>query len=107
MIPHALNRQSRPGASDPSRRRRRLTRLASVLALPVAAATLVAPTTGASAAAPAAAAAAGSPSPWLPFDLPAKGSLQASSHKVFANWVTSLPISLDNKAPAVDYYQRN
>jgi len=44
---------------------------------------------------------------WLPFDLPSSAALQSSPKKVFANWVSSLPISLDNKAPDVDYYQRN
>jgi len=73
--------------------------------VPVAAATLAAPAS-AVATAPAAAAAA-SPSPYLPFDLPAKTTLRASSRKVFANWVVSLPVSLDNQAPANDYYQRN
>ena len=44
---------------------------------------------------------------WLPFDMPSKASMQASPRKVFGNWVVSLPISIDNKAPAVDYYQRH
>jgi hypothetical protein len=43
----------------------------------------------------------------LPFDLPSKGALRASPRKAFANWVPSLPISIDNKAPGTDYYQRN
>jgi hypothetical protein len=113
VIPHARLRQGQPRPAR-STARRRLTRLASVLALPiavpVAAATLAAPASAAAAApaaAPATAAAVGSATPWLPFDLPAKTTLRASSHKVFANWVTSLPVSLDNQAPATDYYQRN
>src|SRR4051812_34369023 len=40
----------------------------------------------------------------LPFDLPSVASLRSSPRKAFANWVPSLPISLDNKAPASDYY---
>ncbi len=40
----------------------------------------------------------------LPFDLPSPGSLRSSRKKVFANWVVSLPLSIDNLAPAVDYY---
>ena len=43
----------------------------------------------------------------LPFDLPSTSALRSSPRKAFANWVPSLPISLDNKAPTEDYYQRN
>jgi Glycosyl hydrolase family 71 len=110
---HALLRSGRtPGPDRPTANRRRLTRLATLVAVPAAAAAALAPTVGATAAtaaapaaAPAAAAATGTPQ--LPFDLPAKATLRASGKKVFANWVTSLPISLDNKAPSSDYYQRN
>lgn len=42
---------------------------------------------------------------WLPFDLPSAGVLRSSPKKVFGNWVSALPISLDNKPPASDYYQ--
>jgi len=104
VIPHALLRRSQTRAARPTSRRR-LTRLASALLLPVAATGLLAPAAQVAGAAPAAAAV--SPSPWLPFDLPAKATLQASPHKVFANWVSSMPISVDNQAPASDYFQRN
>ncbi len=43
----------------------------------------------------------------LPFDLPSTSSLRSSPKKAFANWVPSLPISLDNRAAGSDYYQRN
>lgn len=43
----------------------------------------------------------------LPFDLPSTSALRSSPRKAFANWVPSLPISLDNKNPSDDYYQRN
>ncbi len=33
--------------------------------------------------------------------------MRSSSKKVFANWVVSLPVSLDNRRPSVDYYTRN
>ena len=59
----------------------------------------------AEAAAPAAAKTASKPR--LPFDMPSKATLRKSRHKVFANWVSSLPISLDNKNPASDYYKVN
>jgi hypothetical protein len=113
VITHALLRSARtPGADRPTADRRRLsrlTRLTTLAAVPAAAVAALAPTAGvatATAAAPAAAAASAA-TPQLPFDLPAKATLRASSKKVFANWVTSLPISLDNKAPGSDYYQRN
>jgi Glycosyl hydrolase family 71 len=108
VIPHVLTRQGRTaGTARPAATRRRYTRLASLVALPVAAATVVAPATQASAETAAPAVAAATTSAVLPFDLPAKSTLRSSPKKVFANWVNSLPISLDNKAPAVDYYQRN
>lgn len=44
---------------------------------------------------------------WLPFDMPSSSSLQSSPKKIFANWVPSLPVSIDNKAPSDDYYQVN
>lgn len=40
----------------------------------------------------------------VPFDLPSTAVLRASPKKVFANWVTALPLSLDNLAPDRDYY---
>ena len=43
----------------------------------------------------------------LPFDPPSASALRATPRKAFANWVPSLPISLDNKAPTEDYYKRN
>jgi hypothetical protein len=105
-MPHALSRPTRtPGSGRTTAHRRRLSRLASLVAVPVAAAAVVAPTVDVSTAPPAAAATAGTPH--LPFDLPASSTLRASSRKVFANWVTSLPVSLDNKPPSSDYYQRN
>jgi hypothetical protein len=105
-----MRQEPSAGSSRATAPRRRLTRLASLIALPVIAATVVAPATQASAeaTAPAAAeAAAATARPVLPFDLPAKSVLQASPRKVFANWVTSMPISMDNKPPSSDYYQRN
>jgi hypothetical protein len=107
VIPHALMRSSRTsGTGRSTASRRRLTRLATLVAVPAAVAALV-PAAGAATAATPPAAAATSATPHLPFDLPAKATLRASSKKVFANWVTSLPISLDNKPPSSDYYQRN
>ncbi|HKG51602.1 MAG TPA: glycoside hydrolase family 71 protein [Actinomycetales bacterium] len=47
------------------------------------------------------------PAPALPFTPPAKSTLRASSKKVFAHYMPNLPISLDNQAPATDYYARN
>src|SRR4051794_25585824 len=44
--------------------------------------------------------------PALPFDLPTS-ALHASPRKVFAHYVPSLSVSLDNRAPDVDYYARN
>ena len=43
----------------------------------------------------------------LPFAMPSKATLQGSSRKVFAHYIPSLPISLDNKPTATDYYTRN
>ncbi len=43
----------------------------------------------------------------LPFDLPAPSTLRSSPKKVFAHWVPTLPVSLDNQDPASDYYKRN
>ncbi|MDP9416414.1 MAG: hypothetical protein M3P48_00915, partial [Actinomycetota bacterium] len=48
-----------------------------------------------------------STSPALPFDLPASSTLQASPRLVFAHYMPSLPISLDNQDPSTDYYARN
>ena len=93
-----------------ARTRRRLRRLVALVTATAAAASASALTLGpapAASAAPAAATAATTRTGALPFDLPSVGALRASPRKAFANWVPSLPISLDNKAPAVDYYQRN
>lgn len=43
----------------------------------------------------------------LPSDLPAASVLRSSPKKVFAHYLASLPVSLDNQAPATDYYARN
>ncbi len=43
----------------------------------------------------------------LPFEKPSTSALRASEKKVFANWVVSLPVSLDNLDPSVDYYTRH
>lgn len=43
----------------------------------------------------------------LPFDLPPREVLEASGKKVFAHYFTQFRISLDNAAPANDYYARN
>ncbi|MDB5175935.1 MAG: hypothetical protein JWM81_793 [Candidatus Saccharibacteria bacterium] len=43
----------------------------------------------------------------LPFDLPSRTTLQAASKKVFAHYIPSFPISIDNKDPAHDYYANN
>jgi hypothetical protein len=40
----------------------------------------------------------------LPFNMPAASTLRASKHKVFAHWMATMPISLDNKPAASDYY---
>ena len=56
--------------------------------------------------APAGAATAAVASP-LPFDLPAPTALRSSPKKVFAHYLASLPVSLDNQTTATDYYARN
>ncbi|WP_244312235.1 endo-1,3-alpha-glucanase family glycosylhydrolase [Microbispora hainanensis] len=43
----------------------------------------------------------------LPFTIPTTSQLRASGKKVFAHYFTPYPVSLDNKAPAEDYYTRN
>ena len=43
----------------------------------------------------------------LPFDLPSTATLRASPKKVFAHYVPSFPISLDNKPASSDYYTIN
>ena len=43
----------------------------------------------------------------LPFTMPSKATLQASPRKVFAHYIPSLPISIDNKSTSSDYYARN
>ncbi|WP_101786541.1 endo-1,3-alpha-glucanase family glycosylhydrolase [Nonomuraea indica] len=43
----------------------------------------------------------------LPFTLAGKAALRASARKVFAHYFTPYPLSLDNQAPATDYYARN
>ncbi|MDI2127498.1 endo-1,3-alpha-glucanase family glycosylhydrolase [Yinghuangia seranimata] len=43
----------------------------------------------------------------LPFALPSTAALRSSPHKVFAHYFTPYPVSLDNAAPADDYYARN
>ncbi|MGW0801404.1 endo-1,3-alpha-glucanase family glycosylhydrolase [Nonomuraea sp. NPDC002799] len=43
----------------------------------------------------------------LPFTLPGTAALRASGKKVFAHYFTPYPLSLDNQAPANDYYARN
>jgi Glycosyl hydrolase family 71 len=53
----------------------------------------------------AAAAASGSAGA-LPFDMPSTATLRASRHKVFAHYMPVLPISLDNKPAAGDYYTK-
>jgi len=40
----------------------------------------------------------------LPFRLPAQAELKASQKKVFVHYLPTFPISLDNKAPQLDYY---
>jgi hypothetical protein len=42
----------------------------------------------------------------LPFDLPSQASLRSAPRKAFANWVPSLPISLDNLPAESDYYTK-
>ncbi|NUW37204.1 DNRLRE domain-containing protein [Nonomuraea sp. SMC257] len=43
----------------------------------------------------------------LPFTLASTSKLRASGKKVFAHYFPPYPISLDNQAPASDYYARN
>lgn len=43
----------------------------------------------------------------LPFDLPSRAALRRSPRKVFAHWVPTMPVSLDNRQTTVDYYTRN
>ncbi|MEV0148898.1 MULTISPECIES: endo-1,3-alpha-glucanase family glycosylhydrolase [unclassified Nonomuraea] len=43
----------------------------------------------------------------LPFTLASASKLRASGRKVFAHYFPPYPISLDNQAPASDYYARN
>ncbi|MFG3435725.1 endo-1,3-alpha-glucanase family glycosylhydrolase [Nonomuraea sp. NPDC047897] len=43
----------------------------------------------------------------LPFTLAGTAALRASGKKVFAHYFTPYPLSLDNQAPANDYYARN
>ncbi|MCK2086577.1 hypothetical protein HB860_22010, partial [Aeromonas sp. 3925] len=45
--------------------------------------------------------------PVLPFDMPSTTELRASPRKVFANYFTPLPISIDNRPADSDYYTRN
>lgn len=43
----------------------------------------------------------------LPFDMPSRATLAASSKKVTAHYFPQFPISIDNADPASDYYARN
>ncbi len=43
----------------------------------------------------------------LPFDIPSSSSLRSSGHLVFAHYWPPLPISIDNKPVASDYYTVN
>ncbi|HEY0137392.1 MAG TPA: glycoside hydrolase family 71 protein [Nannocystis sp.] len=45
--------------------------------------------------------------PCWPFDAPPLSSLRAAPKKVFGHYFSPYPISLDNKDPEVDYYQKN
>lgn len=42
----------------------------------------------------------------LPFDMPSPSTLDRSPRMVFAHYFTPYPVSLDNKEPSVDYYER-
>ncbi|MCU1367477.1 MAG: hypothetical protein JWN39_3116 [Ilumatobacteraceae bacterium] len=42
--------------------------------------------------------------PVLPIDLPGADVLHASPRKVFAHYMTTFPLSIDNEPPASDYY---
>ena len=82
------------------RARRSLTRWTALLAVPALALATVA-VVGVQHAPVASAASA---TPWLPFD---KGSLPTNTKLVFAHYLPSLTISMDNKPPASDYWQVN
>lgn len=43
----------------------------------------------------------------LPFTLPGTSTLRGAAKKVFAHYFSPYPVSLDNQAPASDYYARN
>ncbi|MBB2899564.1 hypothetical protein FHR75_000352 [Kineococcus radiotolerans] len=43
----------------------------------------------------------------LPFDMPSASASKAQGKLVFAHYMPSLPVSLDNADPANDYYARN
>ncbi len=43
----------------------------------------------------------------LPFTMPDSASLFSSSKKVFAHYFYPFPLSINNKAPSADYYNRN
>ena len=44
--------------------------------------------------------------PQWPFDRAALSELQKTEKKVFAHYFSPFPISIDNKPPGNDYYQR-
>lgn len=48
---------------------------------------------------------AGSADP-LPFDMPARATLAASTHKAYAHYFPQFPVSIDNEDPDSDYYAR-
>lgn len=82
------------------------------LGVSLVAATLVVPVGSPAGAAVTAAPLTGNPSvvvpgQSLPFDPPPTEVLRGSPKKVFAHYMTPLPLSLDNQAPASDYYARN
>lgn len=64
-----------------------------------------APLASASGASPAVSARAAADSA-LPFDMPSTRTLRSSPHLVFAHYWPPLPVSLDNRPPASDYYAR-
>src|SRR3712207_9317405 len=43
----------------------------------------------------------------MPFVPPSTAELRASPRKAFAHYMPSLPVSIDNRAAAVDYYTRH
>ena len=99
-----LPRPALPRSASSARHRRRpdrrLLRVVAVLSLlTVPAVVLTSPTAGSPAVAQ-------TSSP-LPFDMPSTSSLRSSPKKVFAHYVPSLPLSLDNQSPDTDYYARN